>query len=72
MDLDGWESRTRAIGGLLAALGLLAAILAGIMLVLTGTRLAAQIAIAGLICGLVGSLLLLAAPDTLPPREREP
>lgn len=72
-----WEQRVRRLGGGLTALALLGVLVGGAVygytaLVADGalTDRATQLIVGSLITGILGSMLLLIAPDTLPPEER--
>lgn len=72
-----WEQRIRRTGGGLAALSLLGVLAGGLIYAFTATLgdggltdRAGQLILGSLIAGLIGSMLLLLAPDTVPPEER--
>ncbi len=72
-----WEQRTRRTGGSLAGLSLFGVLVGGLLYLYTvvvgdGSLAdrATQLIIGSLIAGIIGSMLLLLAPDTLPPGER--
>lgn len=65
------ERWLRRLGASLSAVGVLAALVGAAWLVLSTSERAAQLAIGGLITGLVGAMVLLLVPDRLPPQERE-
>lgn len=67
---DEVDQLLRRAGLALAVLGLAAAGVGAISLALGGPQRTAQMAIGGLVTALVGAMLLLFAPDTLPPEER--
>lgn len=67
---DRSERWLRRLGASLSAVGLLAALAGAGWLLVSANSRAGQMAIGGLVTGLVGAMLLLLAPDRLPPGER--
>lgn len=72
-----WEQRIRRTGGSLAGLSLFGVLVGGLLYLYTvfigdGSLAdrATQLIVGSLIAGLIGSMLLLLAPDTLPPEQR--
>ncbi len=72
-----WQRRTRRIGGGLTAIALLGVLVGGTIYGYTAhigtgdmTDRATQLIVGSLITGIVGSMLLLLAPDTVPPEQR--
>jgi len=69
---DEVEASVRRLGASLCIVGVLAALVGVAWLAFGSSERAAQVAIGGLITGLVGAMVLLFVPDRLPPEEREP
>lgn len=67
---DEGQRWVRRLGASLSAVGVLAAFVGGAWLLIASSPRAGQLAIGGLVTALIGTLLLLVAPDTLPPEER--
>lgn len=72
-----WEQRVRRTGGSLAGLSLFGVLVGGLLYLYTAVvgdgslvDRATQLIIGSLIAGLIGSMLLLLAPDTVPPEKR--
>jgi uncharacterized membrane protein YeaQ/YmgE (transglycosylase-associated protein family) len=68
---DEVESSVRRLGASLSAVGVLAAAVGGVWMLVSANETAIQLAIGGLITALIGALVLLFVPDRLPPEERE-
>lgn len=64
------EASVRRFGLSLAAVGVLAALVGGAWIAWAASQRAVQLAIGGLVTALIGTLLLLLAPDRLPPEQR--
>jgi uncharacterized membrane protein YeaQ/YmgE (transglycosylase-associated protein family) len=67
---DEVESSVRRLGASLSAVGVLAAAVGGVWLLVSANETAVHLAIGGLVTGLIGALVLLVVPDRLPPEER--
>lgn len=67
---DEVERIVRRAGTALAILGVAATVFGILWLVISPVERGVQLAIGGLVTALLGSVLLLFAPDRLPPSER--